>query len=66
MASFYFIKIVVHFFVIGQHTSYASFSGIGGDTIVDTVIHGHGVCHFLRQPSFQVNVIVYNWEIVLL
>ena len=63
---FYFIKIVVHFFVIGQHTSYASFSGIGGDTIVDTVIHGHGVCHFLRQPSFQVNVIVYNWEIVLL
>ena len=63
---FYFIKIVVHFFVIGQHTSYASFSSIGGDTIVDTVIHGHGVCHFLRQPSFQVNVIVYNWEIVLL
>ncbi len=52
--------------VIGEHTSYATFTHIGSHAVVDAVVHRHCVSHLLRQSTLEVYMIVDDREIALL
>ena len=63
---FYFVVVFIHFLVVSKHTAYATLARIGSYTIVDTVVHRHGVRHLLRQAAFQMHMVVYHREVLLL
>ena len=62
----HFVIIFKNLFVTGEHTTYSTGSCVGGDSIVDSIIHGHRVGHFSGQTSFQVDMPVNDGEILLL
>ena len=61
-----FVIIFVDLAVIGKHASYTTLAGIWSDAVIYSVIHRHGMSHFLCQAALQVDMIIDDRKILLL
>ena len=60
------IVIVIHLLVVGQHTTNTALARVGGDTIINTVVHGEAMRLLLGEAALQVHVPIDHREVLLL
>ena len=63
---FHLVEIFINLLIVGQHPAHSARSRIWGDSVIDTIIHAHGVGHLGGEATFKMDMPVDHREILLL